>query len=380
MTPSSLRRLRALRSARALLVLSLALVLGSCDDSSSSSGTPPVGTIEHVFVIVLENKGYDETFGAGSVATYLNGTLVPQGQLLREYYGIGHLSLTNYIAMVSGQAPNPSTQADCTTYTDFVESAPVDADGQAVGAGCVYPASIETIANQLEARGYTWRAYQEDMGNTPGEPTTCRHPAIGQKDPTVSARLGDEYTTRHNPFVYFHSVIDTPSCAANDVPLTALEADLASAATTPNYVFITPNLCNDGHDGPCIGGAPGGLVSADAFLSTWVPKILASPAYQDGGLLVITFDEAEFGGSSADSADCCNEPTGPNTATPGIVGPGGGRTGALLISPHVAPGTTNDTPYNHYSFLRTVEDLFGLPYLGYAGQKGLRSFGRDVFY
>ena len=71
---------------RALLVLSLALVLGSCDDSSSSSsGTPAVGTIKHVFVIVLENKGYEETFGAGSVATYLNGTLVPQGQLLREY-------------------------------------------------------------------------------------------------------------------------------------------------------------------------------------------------------------------------------------------------------------------------------------------------------
>ena len=103
------------------------------------------------------------------------------------------------------------------------------------------------------------------------------------------------YATRHDPFVYFHSIIDSPTCKTNVVGLDVLTTDLASAATTPNLSYITPNVCDDGHDAPCKDGRPGGLESADAFLATWVPKILASPAYKAGGMLVITFDEAEIG-------------------------------------------------------------------------------------
>jgi hypothetical protein len=95
-------------------------------------------------------------------------------------------------------------------------------------------------------------------------PIACSHPALNTQDTTQKATATSEYATRHNPFVYFHTIIDDPNyCAANDVPLTGLQTDLASAATTPNLVFITPNLCHDGHDSPCADGEPGGLISAD---------------------------------------------------------------------------------------------------------------------
>src|SRR5207244_3571542 len=116
----------------------------------------------------------------------------------------------------------------------------------------------------------------------------------------------------------------------------------------------------DGHDAPCKNGEPGGLVSANNFLKTWVPIIRSSPAYKQDGMLIITFDEAEVSGNDADAEACCNEPTGPNTAMPGISGPGGGRTGAVILSQFVEPGSVNDTPYNHYSLLRSIENLFHL--------------------
>jgi len=339
---------------------------------SAAAQRPP---IRHVFTIVLENKSYDETFGPNSLAPYLSKQLTAQGELLANYYGIGHNSLDNYIALVSGQAPNVTTQSDCQIYQDFMpgSAVQVDINGQIVGQGCVFPSEIKTVADQLAENQLTWRGYMEDMS----EP--CLHPALNTQDQTQTAKPGDQYAARHNPFVYFHSIIDTPSCAANDVPLTQLPADLKHDATTPNYVFITPNLCHDGHDSPCVDGEPGGLISADAFLRQWVPVILGSPAYQRDGLLLILFDEAEFGASGSDTTACCNELPGPNSPLPGITGPGGGRVGAVVLSRFVRPGTVVTTPYNHYSLLRTIEDLFGLDYLGFARQSGLNSFGLDVF-
>ncbi len=360
----------------------------------------------HVFIIVLENEGYHVTFGPSSPANYLKG-LAKQGAVLPNFYGIGHYSLDNYLAMISGQAPNPVTQSDCGKFVEFAQTGTA-ADGQAVGSGCVYPAGVTTIADQLEAKGLTWKGYMEDMGNIPSrEAATCGHPAIGGPDNTQRAMVGDQYATRHDPFVYFHSIIDRPVCAANVVPLTGLEADLKSADTTANYVFITPNLCHDGHDGgengrKCVDGQPGGLVSADRFLADTVPAILASPAFKKDGLLIVTFDEADIDVKfdkaansvemeGGDASACCGEQAGPNLGPdakvfgnlpdkgPGVLGMGGGRIGAVLISASIRPGTVSKTPYNHYSLLRSVEDIFGLDHLGYAGQAGLKSFGKDVF-
>jgi hypothetical protein len=383
---------------RIACVLVVALALAACSSSSSSkkpstttgrSGAAATtstsagsaaasGAIGHVFVINLENKSYDQTWGADSKATYLNGTLRPMGQLLTQYFAIGHASLDNYLAQISGQSPNPRTQADCSQYVEF-QSRGTGAYGQALGEGCVYPSSVTTIADQLDAAHKTWKGYMEDMGNSSTAPKTCRHPAIGDHDTAFVAHPGDQYATRHNPFVYFHSIIDRPACAANDVPLDRLTGDLASEATTANLTYITPNLCHDGHDAPCVDGEPGGLVSADSFLSTWVPKILASPAYRHDGMLIVTFDEAELAGSHADASACCNTPPAPNTAHPGGSGPGGGRVGALVVSGATKPGGTNETPYNHYALLCSLEDVFHLSHLGFAGAPGLRCFGKDVY-
>ena len=283
--------------------------------------------------------------------------------------------------MISGQAPNTATQTDCQQYTDFASSG-MTPDGQAIGTGCVFPANVKTIADQLVAAGFTWKAYMEDMGNDPARETaTCGHAALAAKDPTAHAEApmaslptGDQYAAKHDPFVYFHSIIDAPICQTSVVNLEALSADLMSVSTTPNFTFIAPNLCNDGHDAPCKDGQPGGLISANRFLQTWVPKIQNSAAYQKDGLLIVTFDEAEH-----DVSACCNEPTGPNVSAPGRTGPGGGRTGEVLLSKFIKPGTVSDVPYNHYSQLRTIEDIFGLDHLGYAAQAGLAGFGSDVF-
>jgi len=337
--------------------------------------------IRHVFVVVLENENADVTFGPGSPAPYLSQSLPSRGAFLPDYYGVTHLSLGNYIALVSGQGSNPQTQADCQFYSEFAGTV-FGADGQLLGQGCVYPASVTTIADQLSANGLKWKGYMEDMGNDPTrESQTCGHPDLNSADPTQTAEPGDQYAARHNPFVYFHSIIDSPDCDQNDVPLTRLPRDLRTVRTTANLSFITPNLCHDGHDEPCANGEPGGLVSADGWLREWIPRIMRSQAFRRDGLLLITFDEAEATGGSADASACCNQAQFPNTPNNGgpVPGMGGGRVGAVALSPFIAPGTVSQVAYNHFSTLRSMEDLFGLPHLGYAESPDPGSFGPDLF-
>lgn len=374
-----------------VFVILIAAALSACSGSSPSDTEPtvintadqpasaqpaPMPPIGHVFVIVLENQPFSITFGAQSPAPYLAHTLTAEGALLRQYYGIGHDSLDNYIAMISGQAPNRATQHDCHTFSQFKASDDqLDSHGQLPGEGCVYPAKVKTLADQLQAAGMDWKGYMEGMGNDPArEPDTCAHPALGAKDSTGHATATDRYATKHNPFMYFHSIIDDAArCSQHVVNLKHLVGDLQNIETTPQFAFITPDLCHDGHNAPCKNGEPGGLVSADAFLRKWAPRITASPAFRKDGLLLITFDEG------TDDRACCGEIGLPGGPAPGRHGPGGGRIGAVALSPWIKPGTVSRVPYNHYSLLRSVEDIFSLPHLGYAGMPQLQPFGADVF-
>jgi hypothetical protein len=207
-------------------------------------------------------------------------------------------------------------------------------------------------------------------------------------DDTQASRPHDQYAARHNPFVYFRSLVDTGLCRSHVVALSKLPKALKHVKTTPAFSFITPNLCNDGHDSGCagpdaLGSRAGGLTSVDHFLKVWIPRIQASRAYRRDGVIIITSDES----STTDTSSCCNERPGPNQAKPGLSGPGGGRIGTLVLGHCVVPDATDPRPYNHYSLLRSLEDLFGIRsggtdghgHLGYAAAKKLRPFGKDLF-
>ncbi|WP_240954236.1 alkaline phosphatase family protein [Solimonas marina] len=384
------------------------VMLAACGGGGDAGVAPVSDHIGHVFLIVMENKSYDRTFGDDG-APYLGKQLPTQGVLLENYYATGHASLDNYVAMISGQAPNALTQADCPRLSEFLPLAPV-VNGQVVGVGCLYPTSVPSIADEFRAAGISWKGYMQDMGNEPDRydpslaasdtrpqgPRTCGHGTVDGKDDTQSATATDQYATRHDPFMYFHSIIDDQTyCDEHVVNLDdALADDLKRVDTTPAFSFITPNLCDDGHDSNCADGEVGGLTGVDRFLQKWVPRILNSPAYQQDGLLIITYDESTNSASNPSDMDACCGESGSLSQLllqPGILGPGGGRVGAVLISPFIAPGTVSSVPYNHYSLLRSISDIFGVAYLGHAADGDTDagtdcdpeaqpcSFGNDVY-
>jgi hypothetical protein len=364
----------------ATAVLVLGLVVGLQQDvraeseaerATTSAQAAPLPPVRHVFVVNIENKGFHTTWGAGSAAPYLAKTLRAQGQLLTQYYGTAHHSLGNYLAQISGQGPDHAIQHDCPVYTRFKDAGRVVAPGQVVGGGCVYPKKVGTLAGQLVSAGLGWRGYMQDMAKP------CQHSRLGSRERWTSATKRQQYATRHNPFMYFRSITARPAyCKAHVKSLSALATDLKRRSRTRALSYITPDLCHDAHDAHCADGGPGGLRAANIWLKHWIPKILASAAFRANGMLVITADESE--GGTEDSRACCGEGPGPNARRPGIDGPGGGRIGALVISPFVKPGTSSSTPYNHYALLGSIEDLFGLGRLGYA-KTVTHTFGDDVY-
>ncbi len=362
---------------------------GGGSSGGGEAGAPPtkLPSVKHVFVVMLDDEPYATAFGPASPARYLTGTLEHKGALLVRYYAVAHEQLANAIALVSGQGPTPQTALNCPTYEN-VAPGTAGADGQVSGHGCVYPSATQTLAGQLSAKRLTWRSYLEGMDVEPGAGAgsaygACGHPALGTADPTSAPTppAGQAYATWRNPLVYFHSVIDTPACASDDVGLDKLKSDLASAKSTPSFAYVVPDRCHDGNPTPCAPGAPAGMVAADGWLAKVVPEITGSKAYKENGLLVLTVDEAPSSGEYEDSSSCCGQPAFPNLPAPagGIGPPGGGQVGALLLSPFIKGGNLVQDTYNHFSLLRTIEDLYGLAHLGYAGGKGVSSFSPSLF-
>jgi phosphatidylinositol-3-phosphatase len=357
---------------------------GSSEGGSSkaAAGAPAkkLPPIKHVFVIMLADEPYASVFGPASTAPYLTHTLEHRGELLAHYDAVAHQGLANELALLSGQGPTVETAANCPDYTEIAATG-TGAGEQVLGNGCVYPAATQTLAGQLSAKSLTWRAYVEaiDEGGALG---TCPHPALAQADPTAAETSSSgPYATFRNPFVYFASITGSPQCAADDVGLDKLQADLANAKSTPSFAYIVPDRCHDGNPTPCSAGAPAGLAPADTFLKQVVPEITGSKAYKENGLLVITVDQAPSSGAFADSSSCCGQPLFANAPAKTLTGApsGGGAVGALLLSPYVKGGTTSQEPYNHFSLLRTIEDLFGLQHLGYAGLSAVKSFEPAMF-
>jgi len=330
---------------------------------------------------MLSDQPYASVFGPSSAAPYLAGTLEHKGELLVRYDAVAHEELANEIALLSGQGPTAETAANCPNYTEIAPVS-VGSEEQVLGNGCVYPAATQTLAGQLSAKHLTWRAYLQGIGAGAGEAGACSHPTLGQPDPTADQGTSSgPYATFRNPLVYFDSVVASPLCAADDVGLDKLKGDLASAKSTPSFSYIVPDRCHDGNPTPCSAGAQAGLGPADALLKEVVPEITGSKAYKESGLLVITVDEAPSSGEFADSSSCCGQPLFPNVPAKTLTGAprGGGSVGALLLSPYVKGGTTSQEKFNHFSLLRTIEDLFALKHLGYAGLSAVKSFEPAMF-
>jgi hypothetical protein len=299
---------------------------------------PEAGPIKHVFLISLASPGYDAAFGTESQMPYLATTLRPEGVLLSDYSLLDAAAMPNALAAISGQAPTAASKADCVDYE-----------------ACLQPVETLSLADQMSAGRFTWHAYLEDMADAEGKPDNCVHP---EPDAPETPALGG-YSAKLNPFVFFHSLLDLGDCAANDVPLTELAKDLKKVDTTADFNYLAPNLCSSGFRGQCPEGAPEGAAAADAWLEQTVGGILASPAYKKDGLLIVSF-------GAADPAP----PTDPAATPPADPL----KTGALLVSPLLTPGGTDAAPYDPYSLLRSIEDLFGLAPLGAAEGKKVRSF------
>jgi len=260
---------------------------------------PLVPDFKHIIIVVFENKEFGTVVNDPQMP-YFN-QLANSYTLLSQYYAVTHPSLPNYLAMIGGDTFGVTF--DCTK--------------------CIQDAV--TLPDLIEKNGLTWKTYQEDM------PTPC-YP---------DAEAGN-YAIKHNPFAYFKAIrLDPNRCNRSIVPLTQLSTDLTSGGL-PNFVFITPNLCNDAHDCP--------ENIADNWLKNLMSELL--PALDSEGkpyLIVVTWDEGQGNHS------CCGLPQN-----------AGGRVATILISPQVKKGFVDATPYTHYSLLKTISEAWHLAYLGHA--------------
>lgn len=262
---------------------------------SGSSGQVP--KFSHVIVMMFENEEITNIIGNSSLPNF--NKLAKQYTLLVNEFAVAHPSLPNYIALTSG-------------------------DTQGITKDCITCyVNVTNLPDQIEQSGRTWKAYMEDM------PSPCDISDQGT------------YAERHNPFIYYDDIrTNTTRCQQHDVPLTQLDSDLQNKQL-PAFAWITPNLCNDGHD--C------SVATADKFLGPEVDKIINSPSFDQNSLLIVTFDEGTTAGS------CC-----------GLPKKAGGKITTLLVSKLVKAGFQDDTAYSHYSIVKTIEDAWGLQQLGHA--------------
>jgi phosphatidylinositol-3-phosphatase len=293
---SSHRRLVAGR----LLTLLLVGLLGGFPSKPGFAALPPVQT---VFVIVLENGDWEDVLGSSSMP-YLNRTLLPLSSFCSQYYNPPNLhpSEPNYIWLEAGTNFNVNSDDD---------------------PAVTHQHTTNHLTTLLNTAGITWKTYQEDIDGT--------------QIPLTSTNF---FTPRHCPFLYFDDVTGTndPNYAyglSHIRPYIELAGDLTSN-NIARYNFITPNVCDDGHD-PCP-PITNRFLQADNWLSTEIPRLTNSPAFQNDGAIFIVWDEGEDGD---------------------------GPIGMIVLSPLAkGGGYANSIHYTHSSTLRTMQEIFNVsPFL-----------------
>ncbi len=338
-----------------------ALAKGKADGHGKAADRrQAAGHLKHVFVIVLENHSASSVVGDPNMP-YVT-SLADRYGLASQYYGVTHPSEPNYVALVAGS-----------TFGHNSDDAGLRYDGA-------------NLADQLEASGHTWAAYEESMPE-PGW--------LGDNWPAdVNGTHDALYASKHNPFILFTDIRNDPARRAHIKPYSALAADLnGKEKSIPDFSLIVPNQCHDLHGGvygtyqpgdgsPC-GYSSGPNDAADVYLKqqadSWVHQavttIMSSKAWSGNSAIFVIADESDYTGASTasgfgDTSGCCDSPYVP-ADSPEITWPGGilggGHAPAIVISRNGPRGYVSQTPYNHYSLLTTIEQNWHLGYLGNAG-------------
>jgi hypothetical protein len=352
------RGTRRISLAAAIVLAAIAAAVGVAIGPAASSATTSAGdgtmpALDHVFVIMLENHSKSSVLGDPN-APFIN-QLASTYAVAGNYYGVTHPSEPNYVAAISGSNWWTNTDDPANRFDH------------------------RNLVDELEAHHKTWDAYMEAMPSAG---------YLGDQWPSNTAL----YASKHDPFVLFDDIRDDPARLAHVKPYTDLATDLNSG-NPPDFVWISPDQCNDMHGGvyvsvpghpetPCPYGNTKDDANdaalkqkADAFVKQAVTTIMSSRAWTGNSAIFITTDEDDFTGNSAtdgwESADgCCDSPVVPanDPDVPGWQGGvyGGGLVPAVIVTTHgKRGGYTSDTPYNHYSLLRTIEDAWGLGRLGF---------------
>lgn len=308
--------------------------------TTATSGAPPA--IKHVVVVMLENLSYHQVIGSPN-APYQN-QLASQCGSATSYFGATHSSAANYLAVSGGQYP-PSSPPGC-------------------GSASACATAQDNLYHQLGSSGMTWGGFIESM------PAPCYPKSSGQN--TTRHAL---YGPGHNPPI-FYTNISSAECKANDVgvpDLTAQSGPFWDALQNglPSFSWVTPNTAND-NEGP--GTAAQNEQVADTWLQRFIGTVQQSNSYQAGNtLLLVTYDEGS-GSDKATGEDCTNK----NLDLPVTNGISAHQDSChvplFVVDPYTQAGASDNTFFDHYSITKTVEDIFGLPYLPHAADAQTTSF------
>jgi len=277
------------RVAGAVLVVTGGAVIGMSVSAFAATGTGA----PHVMVVTLENKNYSEVIGAADQP--VTNALADDYGLATDSFSIAHPSLPNYIDLVSGQDP---------------------ADAADDGPPSAHTYSFPTVADQLQAAGYTAKAYAEDL------------PA----DPTNDA---GQYAVHHNPWEYF------PGTPMPEADASTMLADLDGSAP-PDFVWYTPDMLDDEHTGQPVDTLATEEAAGESFLSSFIPSVQATSWYRQGGQIIIEWDESDTDNTN-----------------------GGGHIPTIVVSAALgAHPTRSSTEVDTTGVLHSIEDVYGLPHLG----------------
>lgn len=292
--------------------------------------------IQHIFYIMMENHAANQIIGNTADAPYLNQLASSYGTAT-QYYGVTHPSLPNYLAAISGSFQgiwdDCSAGADVTCAPQAFTSSLTSSEYTSA-TNQPHMFNGQTIVDQLEAHHMTWKAYMQSM------------PSAGYTGESYASL----YAQKHDPFMYFSSIRNNPTRMQQIVPFTQFALDMQSK-TIPNFVWISPDVCNDMHGAPACSSYDGLIATGDNFVRSTVQTIMHSPAWKEGAAIVITWDENDEG-----SAGCCKSPTGANGTVLG-----GANVPLIVVTSYGSRHIVlNSMAYNHYSLLATIEHIWNI--------------------